>query len=112
MMLFQPHHIPLIQDHTKTQSRRMWDIARVKEGSFQQVKTKIFTKEHHGYLKVEKVYRQQLLDITEEDAQKEGGYTREKYLAEFRRIYPHVQANPLVFVVEFEYVGMSKEIKS
>ena len=112
MVLFKPYHIPLIQDGTKTQSRRMWAEARVKEGSLQQVKTKIFTKEHHGYIKVNKVYQQHLLDMTEEDAKEEGYDSKDEYLDEFRTIYPDAPVNPLVFVVEFEYVGMSKEIKS
>ena len=108
MLLFRPHHIPMIRDGRKTESRRMWEKARVSEGSYQQVKKLIFTKEHFGYIQIRKLYRQHLLDITEESAQREGGYMRAEYLRAFHEIYPGVGENPELWVLEFEYIGMEK----
>ena len=46
--------------------------------------------------------------MTEEDAKQEGYDSKDEYLDEFRTIYPDAPVNPLVFVVEFEYVGMER----
>jgi hypothetical protein len=106
MMLFKQYHVPMIRAGAKDESRRMWgDKPRVKEGSYQQVKTKIFTKDHYGYIKIGRVYQEHLLDITEEGARREGEYTREEYIRLFHEIYPDAGDNPLLWVVEFVYSG-------
>ena len=108
MLLFKPKHISLIQKGWKNVSRRMWDKPRANVGSYHQIKTKIFTKDHHGYIQIKRLYRERLLTITEDHAQREGGYTREQYIALFHDIYPCAGNNPMLWVVEFEYVGMVK----
>lgn len=110
MLLFRPEHIPMIHDGRKTVSRRMWagDTPRVKAGSYQQVKRAIFTKEYFGHIRIDKVYREPLLAITEESANREGGYTRDEYLSLFHKIYPDAGENPSPWVLEFQYVGEEK----
>jgi len=105
MLLFKPYHIPLIQNGEKDVSRRMWEKARVKIGSEQLIKTKIFTKENHGRILIKALHQESLLDITEEGARREGGYTREGYLKLFREIYPGAPENPVLWVVGFIYLG-------
>lgn len=107
MLLFKPHHIPLIQAEEKTESRRMWDEnqKRVKTNSIHQIKTKIFEKQDLGRIHIHFLGREHLLDITEEGAKREGNYTRGTYLEEFHRIYPDAGGNPMVWVVGFSYLG-------
>ncbi len=109
-MLFKPEHIPLIIIGEKTESRRMWEKARVNVGSFQQVKDKIFTKEHFGYIEILSISKEHLLDITEEGAKREGNYSRENYIALFYKIYPDAGENPELFVISFRYVGKEKRV--
>lgn len=108
MLLFKPYHIPLVINGSKPDSRRMWDVQRVNVGSFQQIKTRIFTKEHFGYIEILGIRKEPLNDITEEGARREGGYTREEYIKLFHEIYPHAGENPSPFVLTFRYVGMQK----
>ena len=110
MLLFQPEHIEKNINGEKTESRRLWEKQRVKEGSLQQQKKKIFTKEHFGYLRIEKVHQELLLDITEEGAKREGGYTIEEYLKLWFEITPDSPPNPLVFVLRYHYHGAVKDI--
>lgn len=109
-MLFQPHHIPLIQNGRKTQTRRTWDEMRVNLMSYQQIKTKIFTKEHFGYILINGYIRERLNAITHADAWAEGYSSVEEYLNEFHRIYPKAGKNPFVWVIEFKYVGKEKPL--
>ena len=109
MLLFKPYHIPMVQDGRKDVSRRMWgDKARVVAGSYHQAKKQIFTKEHFGYLHINELYREPLLDITEDHARREGGYSRDEYIDLFHEIYPDAGDNPEPWVLEFKYVGMEK----
>ncbi len=106
MLLFKPYHIPLIQAGEKRETRRMWgEKPRVKINSKQMLKTKIFTKENHGYVRILSLVHEPLLNITEEGARREGGYTREQYLKAFHEIYPDAPDNPLVWVLGFTYLG-------
>lgn len=105
-MLFKPEHIGLIQKGWKTVSRRMWSKPRVKVGSHHQIKTKIFTKEHFGYVRIDRIYRERLSELTEQHAAREGNYTKHEYLKLFKELYPDAGDYPMPWVVEFTYVGM------
>ena len=109
MLLFKANHIDLIQKGWKTVSRRMWVKPRVKVGSYHQIKTTIFTKEHFGYVKIDKLYLEHLSDITDLQAAREGNYTKHEYLKLFHELYPDAGDDPMLWVVEFTYVGMTKE---
>jgi hypothetical protein len=103
MLLFKPEHIPLIKEGWKTQTRRLWKKPRAKVGSVHQMKTHLFGPSL-GKLRIERVWRERLLDITEEGAKREGGYTRESFLKKWFEINPKSPKNPLVFVVDFRYL--------
>lgn len=72
MLLFKPEHVPLILNGTKTQSRRIWKKKRCNVGSIHLAKTKMLSKEYFAKLKILKVWQERLMDISEEDAKKEG----------------------------------------
>jgi hypothetical protein len=83
----------------------MWEQSRVVVGNVHQVKVKLFTKENQGHVRILTLVHEPLLNITEEGAKREGGYTRESYLKAFREIYPDAPENPLVWVLGFTYLG-------
>jgi len=107
MLLFQPEHIQMNIDGRKTETRRLWIKPRARVGSLHQQKTD-FTKKHYGYLAIEQVFQEPLLNITEEGANREGGYTREQYLTLWFKINPNSPPNPLVFVIRYHYHGIGK----
>lgn len=103
MLLFKPKHIKPIKKGIKTETRRIWKKQRVKEGSLQKAKTRMLSKEYFALLYIEKVHQEHLLDITEEGAKREGGYTRDEFLKVWDEINPGTPSasNPLVYVVKF-----------
>ena len=109
MLLFKPYHIPMIQSGEKCESRRMWEKARVKIGSDQLIKTKIFTKDNFGKVNIMKLVHEPLLNITEEGAKREGNYTRDEYLKLFHEIYPDAPENPMVWVIGFIYLAEARQ---
>ena len=111
MLLFKPEHVKPIQDGTKTQTRRIWKKAQAKIGSIHKAKTEMFSKDYFALLVILDVHREEFHCLTEEDAQKEGGYTRESYIEKFFEINPkidkitsHGKLPFNVWVVEFRNV--------
>lgn len=102
MMLFKPEHIRAILLGAKTESRRMWNAPRVKVGSLHQIKDRIYTKDHFGYIEITGLRKEHLLDITPDGAYREGMYSRDYYLELFHRIYPKAGENPELYVVSFK----------
>lgn len=89
-MLFKPYHVPLIKRRQKTETRRIWPHGpRVREGSIHQGKTKMMTTRHFGHLRILKLWRQKLGDMTEEDAHAEGCQT----LAEYREVWERINGS-------------------
>jgi hypothetical protein len=86
----------------------MWEQPRVKVGNVHQIKVKLFTKEYQGKVRILSLVHEPLLNITEEGARREGGYTRESYLKEFHNIYPDAPENPMVWVLGFTYLGVER----
>ena len=87
-MIFQEHHREQIRTGGKTMTRRDWDDNRVTVGKTYRA-TRGGNVEHRMFvtredcdclIRVLDVYEQPLGDMTDEDADREGGYT----LAEFR----------------------------
>lgn len=114
-LLFKPEHIDQIRNGTKTVTRRDWssNYARPNEGTVQMATPEMFTTEEECdcFIRIESVYDQPLGEMTEDDAAAEGGYT----LPEFRDVWERINGdgswNPdqEVVVVEFEYVGRSRD---
>lgn len=92
-MLFQPEHIPMILDGTKTATRRNWKKVMVKVGGVYKVKTKMMSKEYACLIRVVNLYKQALGDMTIDDCQNEGYNT----LDEFRDIWIKING---VFIPE------------
>lgn len=103
MLLFKPEHIELMKKGIKTHTRRLWKKPRAKKGSIHQVKLRLFENGNHGFVRIKDIWKEMLLDISEEDAQKEGGYTREQFLIRWFEINRKSPENPEVHVLELEY---------
>lgn len=103
MLLFKPYHAKLIQEGIKTQTRRIWKKPRCKIGSIHKAKTKMLSKDYFAELFIVDVHKEFLLDISEKDAWKEGGYTKEQFLRIWDEINPiHLsKSNPEVYVISF-----------
>jgi uncharacterized protein YqfB (UPF0267 family) len=102
LLLFKDWHIQPILRGEKTQTRRVWKAPRAKVGSVHLAKTQMLSEYYFAKLRILKVEKQRLGDISEEDAMKEGGYT----LSEFKNIWIQINGdwNPdlEVYVVEFK----------
>lgn len=111
-MLFKNHHVKMIENGTKTVTRRQWKTPHAVEGRIHPVQVKMYQpKSECPKIKILKVYTQPLGEMTEEDARKEGGYT----LEQFKEIWLKINRVPLdpdevVHVVEFEYIGEGNEV--
>jgi len=104
MILFKSEYIESILNGTKTQTRRAgkkrWNV-----GSVHQCQTQLF-KNNSVFAKVEilDVYEERLGDISESDAQIEGGYDRNTFAAVWARINGRYEPNLQVWVVKFKVV--------
>ncbi len=104
VMLFKPYHVPLILERRKTHTRRIWKKCRVKPGHFYQARTKLFDKSStFAKIEVIRVWRERLLDISEEDAFKEGYNSRAEFLEAFKRINggKEIPEDLVVYAIEF-----------
>jgi len=116
MLLFKPYHVWPIINKVKRHTRRDWDRRRALSGSMHQCKTKMFTPkdDYFAMVYVEEVYKQQLGDMTESDAQAEGGYT----LAQYQGIWEAINKCPFnpaqevwVVLMQLDSVKMTDEAK-
>lgn len=108
MILFKPEHIAMIVGGSKTQTRRIWTKRRAKPGAIHKAKTAMLSKEYFALLTIKRVWKEQVGEISDEDAVKEGYKDKEDYL----RIFYKINEKKLkkikhwkcleVFVVEFE----------
>lgn len=105
MLLFKPHHVPLILNDTKTETRRIWGRRRAVPGRVHKAKVKMLSKKVFARLLILDVFPQRLGDMTEADAQAEGGYTLARYRVEFYRINGVWDPDLVVSVVKFKRVG-------
>ena len=103
-MLFKPKHIYLIKAGIKTESRRAWKgKPKVKVGRFYPI-MRDYRHKHNpddGYILIAKLWQQRLGDMTEQEAQAEGGYN----LAEYKQIGINGSwsDDQIVWVVDFEF---------
>ena len=104
MLLFKPEHVTPILTSRKTQTRRIWKKPRAKVGSVHLAKTKMLSKEYFAKLKILDVKQELLGDITEADAQAEGGYTVDTFRKVWISINGSWEPETMVYVVTFERV--------
>lgn len=109
LLMFSEKHLEQVLSGEKTQTRRLWDDARVTVGkSYRAVQKDVpgamFTprEEAPAYVLIRDVRREPLGDISAEDADAEGNYTVEEYKDEWRRIHGEWTPDCEVYVVDFE----------
>ena len=105
MLLFKHHHVPLILNGDKTQTRRKWPKGlRAIVGSVHECKTRLFGpgSEPFARVRILKVYRERLGDMPDEDYRKEGLYTCESFQQVWTDINGSYDSEEVVWVVEFE----------
>lgn len=106
-MLFQPEHLKLIKKGKKTQTRRIWKRKMVKEGGVYAAHNSekgIFQRKEDApfFIRVKKVWKEQLGDISESDAIAEGAKNREEFKRVWKQINGSWDPEQEVFVVKFE----------
>ena len=111
-MLFKKEHKEMILNGTKTATRRIWKKPMVKVGGIYKAKLKMLSKDYFAKIKIVKLYKQKLNDMTEGDAIKEGY----DCLRDFEKIWIEISGdwnsritgnwngNQIVDVIEFEVV--------
>jgi len=101
-MLFKKEHKQMILNGTKTATRRNWKKPMVKVGGVYKCKLKMLDKKYFAKIKVTKLYKQTMVDMSFEDLKKEG-YDN---LSEFKEIWIKINGfwntDAIVDVVEFE----------
>ncbi|MHA1595821.1 MAG: ASCH domain-containing protein [Candidatus Baldrarchaeia archaeon] len=111
-MIFRKEFVKPILEGKKTQSRRKWKKPLVKEGRIYKARTS-YTSDYFAEILVNRVFKQKLGEMTEEDAKKEGCES----LEEFKRVWERVTGekwNPdeEVWVVEFSVVNRKNDDRS
>jgi hypothetical protein len=104
MLLFKQEHVEPILTGKKTQTRRGWKKPRAKIGSVHLAKTKMLSKEYFAKLEILDVKQERLGNITEADAQAEGGYTVDTFQQVWMLINGSWEPDKIVYVVAFERV--------
>jgi len=110
-MLFKKEHEEMILNGTKTATRRIWKKPRVKINGIYKAKLKMLSTDYFAKIRVLRLYKQQLGDMTVGDPQKEGYPT----LQAFRNIWIKINGSwddaLVVDVIEFEKVIENLETK-
>lgn len=109
LLMFSETHLEQVLSGEKTQTRRLWDNARVSVGKSyravrQDVQGAMFTSREDApaYVLITDVYAELLGSISAEDANAEGGYTVEEFKEKWRDINGEWTPGTEVYVVEFE----------
>lgn len=102
MMLFKPEHVPHILSGRKTQTRRLgkkrWNV-----GAVHQCQTKMLRNDSvFAHVRIKRVYRQQLNDMSPADVYAEGYDSWHDYMGALNRINgSELFGTDEVWVVEF-----------
>ena len=106
-MLFKPEHVDMILKGKKTATRRNWKRPMAKVGGIYKCKTKLFSKDYFAKIRVTKLYKQQIVDMSFEDIKKEGYETYEEFEEIFKRVNKikvYLDPDIELDVIEFELV--------
>lgn len=103
MILFKPHHVPMILEGRKTETRRngkrRWNV-----GAIHQAKTDYSAGSMFARLKIESVRRQFLGWITAAGARREGYPSVAVFRAAWEKIHGDWDPTNIVWVVRFHLV--------
>ena len=108
MLLFKFYHALLILQGKKTQTRRIWKRPRVKIGGIYKAKLRPFDKKYFALLKVTRLRKEKLGEISFEDVKKEGYDTLREFMDVWKQIHGDWNPNQEVYVVDFEVVKKCK----
>ncbi|AGK61143.1 hypothetical protein Asulf_01143 [Archaeoglobus sulfaticallidus PM70-1] len=86
----------------------VWKKPRVKVGGIYKAKTKLFSKDYFALLRVTRLRKERLGDISPEDAQAEGGYSIEQFKRIWKEINGSWDPEQEVWVVEFEMLDQAR----
>jgi hypothetical protein len=105
-MLFKPYHLPMIRKGLKTETRRNWKRKMAKVNGVYSIQTKMFqNRSDSELLKVNYIFKQKLGDMTEDQANKEGGYTLNEFKKKFENINGFWSNELEVYAIGFIYLG-------
>lgn len=107
-MLFKPEHQGMILSGRKTQTRRIWKMSRVKVNGVYKAKTKMLSKEYFAKIRVIKLFKQKLDDISDEDIHKEGYNNKGEFKNIWVKINGEWKNDLIVDVIEFKLVEKSE----
>jgi len=103
-MLFKEGHKEMILNGTKTATRRVWKKPMVKVGGIYKAKLKMLSKEYFARIKVIKLVKDRLGNITDEDCKKEGYSSKTKFIDIWVNINGSWREDLIVYVIEFEVI--------
>ena len=113
-MIFTSEHIDQIRSGEKTATRRQWDSRRATIGTTYRatIGADMFVprSECDCFIRATDVYQQELGDMTEVDADREGGYSIDEFRSAWKDINGEWNPHETVWVVEFEYAGNSDPV--
>ena len=111
-MIFQQHHLEKIREGVKTQTRRQKPKSelRYKEGNVYRATEggeKMFQtiEECEDFVRVVEISEEQLGEITESDADAEGGYTLDEFVSIWEDINGDWDPTETVSVIKFNYLS-------
>lgn len=109
MILFTTCNAVLVDTGLKTATRRKGK-RRWKIGAIHQCYTELPLRGGKPFarVRVERVYEQELWEMTEDDAKKEGWYTLSEFQQLWREIHGAWRSEEKVWVVEFALLGDEK----
>lgn len=100
-MLFKPEHKSRIMNGTKTATRRAWKKPMVKVGGIYKCKLKMLSKDYFAKIKVTKLFKQRLREMSLLDARKEGYPNLHDFYDVWDRINGKINFSQEVYVIEF-----------
>jgi len=103
-MLFRPEHKDMILSGKKTATRRNWKRPMVKVGGIYKAKLKMLSKDYFAKIKVTKLFKQELIDMSFDDVRKEGYDNTDDFERVWREINGWWNTDVIVWVIEFEVV--------
>ncbi len=104
--MFKEYHVAPILNGEKVQTRRVHKRPRARVGSLHQCRTRMLDKDScFAIVRIKRVWRERLGDISTEDARAEGGYAPREFIEGFIQMHQgRVTPDTEVYCYEFELV--------